>query len=74
MAEYETVKSEEYKYGENDKNFIEVALKRVDDAQFVSVSKGFYTKAGNKRYKNGIGFPAEDTELRDFLVKTIKEI
>ena len=70
MPEYETLKAEEYKYGNN---FIEVARKKIEDAEFISVSKGFYNKAGQKRYKNAIGFP-DEKELRDFLVKNLTEI
>ncbi|MBS3060113.1 MAG: hypothetical protein J4432_01245 [DPANN group archaeon] len=80
MPEFETIKAEEYKYGNN---FIEVARKRVpasevkegdDVPEFISISKGFYNKADSKRYKGGLGFPAEDSELREFLAKWIKEI
>ena len=68
--EYETLKVEEYKYGNN---FIEVARKKVDEAEFISLSKGYYNKAGEKRYKSGIGFP-DEKEIRDFLVKNISGI
>ncbi|RLG21854.1 hypothetical protein DRN74_00300 [Candidatus Micrarchaeota archaeon] len=70
MAEYETIKSEEYKYGNN---FIEIARKKVEDAEFISLSKGYYTRTGDKRYKAGIGFPAEE-EIKEFFIKTLKEI
>ena len=70
MPDYETIKVEEYKYGNN---FIEIARKKIEDAEFISVSKGFYNKAGEKRYKNGIGFPDEE-ELKKFLVEKLQAI
>ena len=70
MPEYETMKAEEYKYGNN---FIEIARKKIEDAEFISISKGFYNKAGEKRYKGGIGFPDEG-ELKKFFVDTLGKI
>ncbi len=57
MVEYNTLKSEEIKYGNN--NFIEVARKEIDGNEFISISKGYFLPDGNKRYKGGIGFPDE---------------
>jgi hypothetical protein len=71
MPEYTTIKSDEYKYGNN---FIEVARKKVEEAEFISLSKGYYTRAGTKKYKNGVGFPADDKALKDFLIKNLQEI
>lgn len=70
MPNYETLKVEEYKYGNN---FIEVARKKVENAEFLSVSKGFYTRSGEKRYKGGIGFP-DDAELKKFFVKCFESL
>ena len=70
MVEYETIKSEEYKYGNN---FLEVARKKTEDVEFVSVSKGFYTKMGEKKYKVTIGFP-DDPEIKSFLVKNLESV
>ena len=70
MPDYQTVKADEYKYGNN---FIEVARKKVEEAEFISISKGFYSKAGEKRYKNGVGFP-DDKALKEFLVKNLQEL
>lgn len=67
---YELLKAEEYKYGNN---FIEIARKKVGDAEFLSVSKGFYNRAGQKRYKNGLGFP-DVAEIKKFFVDTIQKI
>ncbi|MFH0987014.1 MAG: hypothetical protein V1911_03105 [Candidatus Micrarchaeota archaeon] len=70
MPEYQTLKAEEYKYGNN---FIEVARKKIEEAEFISLSKGFYNKMGEKRYKGGIGFP-DDAELKKFLIEKIGAI
>lgn len=67
---YVTIKVEEYKYGNN---FLEIARKKVDQAEFISLSKGFYNKAGEKRYKQGIGFP-DEKEIKDFFIKNIHSI
>ena len=71
MVEFETLKSEEVKFGNN--NFIEVARKKIEDAEFISLSKGFYNKMGEKRYKGGIGFP-DDAELKKFLMEKLGAI
>jgi hypothetical protein len=70
MPEYITLKSDEYKYGNN---FIEVARKKIEESEFISLSKGYYTRAGDKKYKNAIGFP-DDKALKDFLLKNLQEI
>jgi hypothetical protein len=70
MPEYTTLKADEYKYGNN---FIEVARKKIEEAEFISISKGYYTRAGDKKYKGGLGFP-DDKALRDFLVKNLQEL
>jgi len=71
MVEYTTLKAEEVKYGNN--NFIEVARKKVEDNEFISLSKGFYTADGQKRYKGGIGFPDED-EIKNFIAEQLLKI
>ncbi|MBI4214629.1 hypothetical protein HY546_01410 [archaeon] len=68
--DYVLLKAEEYKYGNN---FIEIARKKVGEAEFISVSKGFYNKAGEKRYKNGLGFPDEG-DIKKFFVDTLQKI
>ncbi len=70
MPEYETIKAEEYKYGNN---FLEIARKKVEDAEFISLSKGFYNKAGQKRYKAAIGFPDEE-EIKKFFIENLGKI
>lgn len=70
MPEYDTLKAEEYKYGNN---FIEIARKKIEEAEFISISKGFYNKAGEKRYKGGIGFPDQE-EIKKFFIDTLGKI
>lgn len=78
MVEYKTVEEETIEYGNN--NFIEVARKEVigseseEGTDFISISKGFMTPDGEKRYKNGLGFPSGEEEVRDFLARTIEEL
>ena len=71
MVEYTTLKAEEVRYGNN--NFIEVARKKVEDNEFISLSKGFYTGDGQKRYKGGIGFPDEE-EIKKFIADQLMQI
>ena len=75
MVEFETKNVKEVKFGNN--KFLEVALKIAKsengESEFVSISKGFITQEGQKRFKNALGFPAEG-EIRDALVAALKEI
>ncbi|MBU3896816.1 MAG: hypothetical protein KJ697_02690 [Nanoarchaeota archaeon] len=75
MVEFETKEVKEIKFGNN--KFLEVALKtaKTDEGQsdFVSISKGFMTQTGEKRFKNSLGFPAE-SEIRDRLVEALQGI
>ena len=70
---FKTIKSLEKEYGT--RNFIEVALKETNDFEnvFFSISKGFKTQNGVKRYKNSLGFAASE-ELQQFLVDAFKEL
>ena len=75
MVEFETKNVKEIKFGNN--KFLEVALKIAKsengESEFVSISKGFITNEGQKRFKNALGFPAEK-EIRDSLVAALQEI
>ncbi|MBN3037414.1 MAG: hypothetical protein JW834_03130 [Candidatus Diapherotrites archaeon] len=71
MVEYQTINAQEFKYGNN--NFIEVARKKVEDNEFISMSKGYFTPDGQKRYKGGIGFP-DEAELKQFIIETLGSI
>ena len=75
MVEFETVKSVEIKFGNN--KFLEVGRKRAKteegENEFISISKGFVTPTGQKRFKNALGFPAEE-EIKEGLIKALQEI
>lgn len=81
MVKFETLQSKEYKYGRN--SFIEISRKRVineeneetsdETPEFIQISKGFYDREENKRYKSGVGIP-ENPELKAFLIETLREI
>lgn len=75
MVEFETLKSDEKKFGTN--NFIEVARKKAisEDSEntFISVSRGFIDMNGNRRYKKSIAIPLEK-DIVDFVADRIKEM
>jgi hypothetical protein len=75
MVEFETVESKEIKFGNN--KFLEVARKRAKtpegENEFISISKGFITPTGQKRFKNALGFPAED-EIKNGLIEALQNI
>ncbi|MCD4740850.1 hypothetical protein K8R43_06780 [archaeon] len=71
MVDYTTLKAEEIKYGSN--NFIEVARKEIDSNQFISLSKGYFTPDGQRRYKTGLGFPDEGG-IAKFLAESILQM
>ena len=67
MPEFVTIKAEEVKYGNN---FIEVSRKKVDNNEFLMISKGYFAPDGSKRYKGGVGIPDRD-EVRKFISEKI---
>ena len=75
MVEFETVESKEIKFGNN--KFLEVARKRAKtpegENEFISISKGFVTPTGQNRFKNALGFPAED-EIKNGLIEALQSI
>jgi len=75
MVEFETKESKEIKFGNN--KFLEVARKIAKtpegENEFISISKGFITPTGQKRFKNALGFPAE-SEIKDSLVEALQSI
>lgn len=75
MATFETIKSEEVKFGAN--NFIEIARKKFvgDDGEnlFISISRGFVTQNGEKRYKKSFSVPINQ-EVINFISEKIKHI
>ena len=75
MVKFETIKSEEIKFGNN--NFLEVARKKAvaDDGEntFISISRGFITQSGEKRYRKSFSVPLNQ-EVIAFISEKIKHI
>lgn len=72
MVRFETIKSEELKFGNN--NFLEVARKKAitdeGENEFISLSKGFFLPDGSKRFRQNFSLPL-DKEVVDFVAKQI---
>jgi len=70
-VEFQTVKAEEVKFGRN--SFIEIARKiaktEEGENEFVSISKGFFTPDGGKRFRTSISLPKEADVLSDIADK-----
>lgn len=75
MVEFETISTKEIKFGTN--KFLEVARKKAKtpegENEFISISKGFVTPTGQKRFKNALGFPAEK-ETIDGLIEALQSL
>ncbi|MBU5689600.1 MAG: hypothetical protein QXM68_01260 [Candidatus Aenigmatarchaeota archaeon] len=75
MVEYKTLKSEHMGFGKN--NFIEIARKKViadnGESEFISLSRGFITNNGEKRYKQSVTIPSSK-EMVDFIKKKLDEM
>jgi hypothetical protein len=75
MVTFETIKAEEMKFGNN--NFIEVARKKAvtDEGEntFISISRGFFTQTGDKRYRKSFTIPLDDN-LLNFVSEKLKEV
>ena len=75
MVDFETKETREVKFGNN--KFLEVARKVAKtpegENEFISISKGFVTPTGQKRFKNALGFPAEE-DIKTQLVEALQAI
>ncbi len=75
MVEYQTIKSEEIKFGNND--FIEVARKKAisesGENEFISISRGFMMMDGTKRYRKSFTVPMQK-EVVEFVAEKLKEM
>lgn len=75
MVEFQTIKSEEVKFGNN--NFIEVARKKAiteeGENEFISLSRGFFLPDGTRRYKRSFTIPLEN-EVVNFISEKLKEV
>ncbi len=72
---FQTEKSEEIKFGNN--NFLEVARKKAvtgeGENEFVSISRGFFTPEGEKRFRKSIAMPVEK-EVVDGVIDALKKM
>ncbi len=75
MVEFETLETEDVKFGNN--KFLEVARKKAKtpegETEFISISKGFVLPTGNKRFKNALGFEA-NKNIIDGLINALQKI
>lgn len=73
MAEFETVKSEEVKFGKN--SFIEISKKKVKtpvgENEFIALSRGYYLPDNSKRFRASIALPNEK-DKREKIAELIK--
>lgn len=74
-VEFETLSSKEMKFGKN--NFLEIARKKAKaetgESEFVSISRGFFSSTGEKRYKKSVAVPV-DKNIVDFVAKSLQEL
>ena len=72
MVEFETIKSEEMKFGS--KNFLEIARKKAVSEkginEFIAISRGFFGQDGSKRYTKSVAIPVDPTMV-DFIRETL---
>lgn len=75
MVEYKTVKSQDVGFGKN--NFIEIARKKAitqdGETEFISVSRGFVTSNGQRKYKQSVTIP-NSKEVVEAIIKAMKEL
>jgi hypothetical protein len=75
MVEYETLKSEEVKFGKN--NFIEIARKKAitenGENEFISFSRGYRTEDDRMKWKGSIALPC-DPEIIEQISDRLKEM
>lgn len=77
MVQFETIKEAEIKFGDN--KFVEVARKKAiaeeGETEFISISRGFFTPEGAKRFSKGknVSLPAEKKIVEE-VAKALKEL
>ncbi|MFA4819344.1 MAG: hypothetical protein WC613_00120 [Candidatus Aenigmatarchaeota archaeon] len=75
MVTFETIKSEEIKFGNS--KFIEIARKKAVSEEgentFISISSGFFTPDGEKRYRKSFTVPIDESVI-NFITEKLKEI
>ncbi|UCG95729.1 MAG: hypothetical protein JSV92_01625 [archaeon] len=75
MVEFETIDSTEVKFGNN--NFIEVGKKKAvteeGENEFISLSRGFFTQDGQKRYKKNFALP-NDADVVSQIIEALQNL
>jgi len=75
MVEFETINAKEVQFGNN--KFLEIARKRAKTEQgeneIITISKGFTSPDGSKRFKNALGFEASE-ETKQAIIEALQEI
>ncbi|MEK6888008.1 MAG: hypothetical protein AABX14_03630 [Candidatus Aenigmatarchaeota archaeon] len=75
MVTFEIIKSEEIKFGNS--NFLEIARKKAISEEgenvFISISRGFITPTGEKRYRKSFTVPIDESVI-NFITEKLKEI
>ncbi|MGF3553804.1 MAG: hypothetical protein ACQXXF_00805 [Thermoplasmatota archaeon] len=73
MVEFETIKSEEVKFGKN--SFIEISKRKVKtpvgENEFIALSRGYYLPDNSKRWRASIALPNEK-DKREKIAELIK--
>ncbi len=76
-VDFKTVKEEIVEFGKN--KFVEIARKTAvseeGESEFISISKGFFTPNGEKRFSRGknVSLPADEKVIKD-VVEKLKKI
>lgn len=77
MVEFETIKGKEVDFGNN--KFVEIARKKAiteeGETEFVSISRGFITPEGEKRFSRGknVSLPSEK-DVVDEVIASLKDV
>jgi hypothetical protein len=75
-VEFETLKSEEVKF-KNDTQFFEIARKKAKtdegENEFISISRGYFTPQGERRFRRSIPLPLEK-DVVEGVAKALKEM
>ena len=77
MVEFKTVSEKEIKFGNN--KFLEIARKKAiaedGETEFISISRGFFTPEGDKRFSKGknVSLPVEKDVISD-VVKALTDV
>ena len=74
-VKFETIKGEEIKFGNS--KFLEVARKKAitdeGEREFISISSGFFTNTGEKRYNKSFTVPLDENVIK-FVAEKLREV